>query len=55
MHNLADQDCAVTLQSADYEHLFDLLGDRPYEALNGDHMMQFSAYGYRWFRVNRTH
>lgn len=55
VHNLADQDCTVTLKSANYEHLFDLLGDRPYEALNGDRTIQLSAYGYRWFRVNRTH
>jgi maltose alpha-D-glucosyltransferase/alpha-amylase len=55
VHNLADQDCTVTLKSADYEHLFDLFGDRPYESPNGDHMIQLSPYGYRWFRVNRTH
>lgn len=55
VHNLADHDCTVTLKSADYKHLFDLFGDRPYESLNGDPVIQLSPYGYRWFRVNRTH
>ncbi|MBD1864924.1 MULTISPECIES: alpha-amylase family protein [Trichocoleus] len=56
VHNLADHDCTVTLKSTDYEHLFDLFGDRPYESLNGDEkVVQLSPYGYRWFRVNRAH
>jgi len=55
VHNLADHDCTVTLKSAGYKHLFDLFGDRPYESLNGDPVIQLSPYGYRWFRVNRTH
>ncbi|MEP0879385.1 alpha-amylase family protein [Funiculus sociatus GB2-M2] len=56
LHNLADHDCTVTLKSTDYEELFDLFGDRPYESLNRDHKtIRLSPYGYRWFRVNRTH
>ncbi|MBW4490081.1 MAG: alpha-amylase family protein [Trichocoleus desertorum ATA4-8-CV12] len=56
VHNLADQDCTVTLKSLEYQHLFDLFGDRPYESLNGDEkVIQLSPYGYRWFRVNRAH
>jgi maltose alpha-D-glucosyltransferase/alpha-amylase len=56
LHNLANQDCTVTLKSVDYQHLFDLFGDRPYELLNGDHKtIQLSPHGYRWFRVNRPY
>ncbi|MBM0744810.1 alpha-glucosidase C-terminal domain-containing protein (plasmid) [Phormidium sp. CLA17] len=56
LHNLANHDCTVTLKSTDYGHLSELFGDRPYESLNGDHKtIPLSSYGYRWFRVNRTH
>lgn len=55
LHNLADQDCTVSLQSIEYQHLFDLFGDRPYDSVDGEHTIQLSAYGYRWFRVNRTY
>ncbi|MBW4542068.1 MAG: alpha-amylase family protein [Myxacorys chilensis ATA2-1-KO14] len=55
VHNSADRDCTVTLNSTDYEHLFDLFGDRPYEALNDNKAIPLSPYGYRWFRVNQTH
>ncbi|MBW4422583.1 MAG: alpha-amylase family protein [Myxacorys californica WJT36-NPBG1] len=56
VHNLADHDCTVTLKSTNYEHLFDLFSDRPYESLNGDHKtIRLSPYGYRWFRVNWAH
>jgi len=54
LHNLADKPCTVSLKANNYTHLFDLFGDRQYDSLNGDlSSVPLSAYGYRWFRVNR--
>lgn len=56
VHNLADQESIVRLKSDLYKHLFDLFGDRQYESPDDDFKtISLSAYGYRWFRINRTH
>ncbi|MBD2075013.1 alpha-glucosidase C-terminal domain-containing protein [Phormidium sp. FACHB-592] len=56
LHNLANQDCSVTLKSTDYGHLSELFGDHPYESLHRDHKaIQLSPYGYRWFQANQAH
>ncbi|NEQ19601.1 MAG: hypothetical protein F6K28_08395 [Microcoleus sp. SIO2G3] len=58
MHNLANQACTVTLEleEGDGERLIDLLGDQPYEAIDGtSHDIQLEGYGYRWFRVGCQH
>ncbi|MEG4006501.1 alpha-amylase family protein [Microcoleus sp. Pol11C1] len=55
VHNLADKPCTATLKSHEYTPLFDLFGDRLYEPLGADSpSIPLEAYGYRWFRVNRT-
>jgi maltose alpha-D-glucosyltransferase/alpha-amylase len=56
LHNLFDKECTATLNLQEYVHLFDLFGDRQYEALDGDsRSISLAPYGYRWFRVNRMY
>ena len=58
VHNLAREACTVTLEleEGDGERLIDLLGDQPYEAIDGtSHNIQLEGYGYRWFRVGCQH
>lgn len=53
IHNLADRDCEVRLEGAGLKgrRLFDLIGDRKYGPAG--EAVELSAYGYRWFRVDR--
>ncbi|MBD0347480.1 MAG: hypothetical protein ICV63_22195 [Coleofasciculus sp. Co-bin14] len=40
----------------DEKHLIELLGDQPYEAIEGpSHDVHLEGYGYRWFRVGAYH
>lgn len=58
VHNLAQEACTVTLELNDDEgkHLIDLLGDQPYEAIEGtSHNVKLEGYGFRWFRVGSHH
>jgi maltose alpha-D-glucosyltransferase/alpha-amylase len=58
VHNLAREACTVTLEleEGDGERLIDLLGDQPYEAIDGtSYNIQLEGYGYRWFRVGCQH
>lgn len=58
VHNLAQEACTVTLELNDGEgkHLIDLLGDQPYEAIEGtSHNVKLEGYGFRWFRVGSHH
>ncbi|NMG09725.1 alpha-amylase family protein [Brasilonema sp. UFV-L1] len=58
VHNLAQEACTVKLEleEGDGERLIDLLGDQPYEAIEGTlHNVQLEGYGYRWFRVGCHH
>jgi maltose alpha-D-glucosyltransferase/alpha-amylase len=57
VHNLAGEACSVTLNLKENEdRLIDLLGDRPYQQIEGDfHEVELDGYGYRWFRVGRYH
>jgi len=50
LHNLSDKECTATLKLQEYVHLFDLFGDRQYEALDGDsRSISLAPYGYRCF------
>ncbi|MBD3881480.1 alpha-glucosidase C-terminal domain-containing protein [Phormidium tenue FACHB-886] len=52
VHNLSRQACSVTLKWSSDEHLIELLGDRPYEAIGkATDGIQLEGYGYRWLRV----
>lgn len=54
LHNLANKPCAVSLKGNNYTHLFELISDRQYDSRKEDFSsIPLSAYGYRWFRVNR--
>jgi maltose alpha-D-glucosyltransferase / alpha-amylase len=57
VHNLAKEACTVTLNlKGDEEHLIDLLGDQPYQPIEGSSPdVQLEGYGYRWFRVGVHH
>ncbi|MCA1992278.1 MAG: alpha-amylase family protein [Coleofasciculus sp. S288] len=58
VHNLSREAYTVTLEldDGDTERLIDLLGDQPYEAIEGtSHDVQLKGYGYRWFRVGSHH
>jgi len=56
LQNLFDKECTVTLKLQEYVHLFDLFGDRQYEALDGDsRSISLAPYGDRQFRVNRMY
>jgi maltose alpha-D-glucosyltransferase/alpha-amylase len=57
VHNFAQEPCTVTLKiDEDEKHLIDLLGDQPYEAIEGtSHKLHLEGYGYRWFRVGSHH
>ena len=57
VHNLSSAACTVSLElEDDVERLIDLLGDKPYESLDGDsHQVKLEGYGYRWFRVGGYH
>ena len=57
VHNLAQEPCTVTLKiDEDEKHLIDLLGDQPYEAIEGtSHKLHLEGYGYHWFRVGSHH
>jgi maltose alpha-D-glucosyltransferase / alpha-amylase len=58
VHNLTQEACRVTLklEEGDEERLIDLLGDQPYEAIEGtSHDIQLEGYGYCWFRVGCHH
>ncbi len=57
VHNLAQEPCTVTLKiDDDAKRLIELLGDQPYEAIEGASQdVHLEGYGYRWFRVGRYH
>ncbi len=57
VHNLAQEPCTVTLKiDDDAKRLIELLGDQPYEAIEGASQdVHLEGYGYRWFRVGRFH
>ncbi|HEY9875242.1 MAG TPA: alpha-amylase family protein [Candidatus Obscuribacterales bacterium] len=58
VHNLAKEPCSVTLklQDKDGKRWIDLLGDRPYHAIEDiSQDVQLEGYGYRWFRIGGHH
>lgn len=57
VHNLAGEPCTITLNLKEDEgRLIDLLGDRPYQPIEGNsHEVELEGYGYRWFRIGRYH
>jgi maltose alpha-D-glucosyltransferase / alpha-amylase len=57
VHNLSRKACTVMLNlKEDEQRLIDLLGDHPYEAIEGkSHEIPLEGYGYRWFRIGQHH
>lgn len=57
VHNLSREACSVTLSLKENERrLIDLLGDKPYESIEGNsHTIPIEGYGYRWFRIGGHH
>lgn len=55
VHNLANEEWTIQFKFDQDKQLFDLFGDRQYESPGDSNTISISPYGYRWFRVNRTH
>jgi maltose alpha-D-glucosyltransferase / alpha-amylase len=55
VHNLSSRKCQVQLkrEGSDSPRLVDLTSDQPYPPVDGP--IPLGPYGYRWFRVDRTH
>jgi maltose alpha-D-glucosyltransferase/alpha-amylase len=57
VHNLAARDATARLDLgvSSEEPLVELLGDHPYETLDSHREIPLEPFGYRWFRLGRTH
>ena len=53
VHNLADRPATINLAAGLPPHpqMVELLGDRPYEQVDGGQAIELEPYGYRWFRI----
>jgi maltose alpha-D-glucosyltransferase/alpha-amylase len=56
VHNLADRPASVSLASGlpvepPMPPMVELLGDRPYQQVDGGQVIALEPYGYRWFRI----
>jgi hypothetical protein len=55
VHNLSDRPVCIHLRMSEPDPMIELLGDKPYELIDGDREISLEPYGYRWFRISGTH